>query len=548
MPDRQLPPRPNLEQYKNQAKDLARDCGLGVAEALARVRKYHPRFTESGEQSREPRVALTDAQLVIAREHGFESWPRFAAQITAANLEGSVESLDDPVAAFIRVACVPRNNSHASGTLEEAELILLRHPHVARANIHTAAIRADEEAVRNFLASDAALATSAGGPHGWDALTHLCFSRYLRIDRARSESFVRTARALLDAGASANTGWYEMIDHPNPRPVLESAIYGAAGIAQHEGMTRLLLEYGADPNDEETPYHAAEGYDHAVLKALLESGRLNSTSMTTLLLRKGDWHDTEGIRLMLEHGADPNDMTRWGNSAFQHTVLRDNPLANIALMLDHGGDPLMKNVHNARSATSIAARRGRGDVLRLLVERGYDLKLEGAERLMAACAMADDAEISALLAEETRLVSELIAEGGTPLTEFAGNGNTEGVRRLLDLGVDPAAPHQKGDGYWDVTRQTTALHNAAWRGRPATVKLLIERGAPVNAVDGKGRTALALAVKACVDSYWKDRRTPESVQALLNAGASAEGIEIPCGYAEVDELLATAKKQQPESI
>ena len=100
-------------------------------------------------------------------------------------------------------------------------------------------------------------------PYGWDALTHLCFSRYLRLDAARSDAFVRTARALLDAGASANTGWYEMIDYPNPRPVLESAIYGAAGVAHHAGLTRLLLDYGADPNDEETPYHAAEEYDLA---------------------------------------------------------------------------------------------------------------------------------------------------------------------------------------------------------------------------------------------------------------------------------------------
>jgi ankyrin repeat protein len=543
MPERELPARPNLEQYKKQAKDLVKDCGLGAAEAWARVRKHHPRFIQSGEESSAPRIALTDAQLVIAREHGFESWPRFAAHIATANLERSVASLDDPVAAFIRAACVPRDDSHSSGTLEEAELILLRHPHVARANIHTAAIRADEEAVRNFLASDAASATSTFGPHGWNALTHLCFSRYLRIDRLRSDAFVRTARALLDGGASANTGWYEMIDHPNPRPVLESAIYGAAGIAQHEGMTRLLLEYGADPNDEETPYHAAEGYDHAVLNALLESRKLNSESMTTLLLRKGDWHDTEGIWLMLEHGADPNDMTRWGNSAFQHALRRDNRAASIALMLDHGADPLLKNVHNGKSAAAIAARRGRGDILQLLIERGIDSKLEGAERLMAACAMADDAAIGGLVAMDTRLAAELIAEGGTLLTEFAGNGNTEGVRRLLDLGVDPAARHRAGDGYWDVTKETNALHNAAWRGRPATVKLLIERGAPVNALDGKGRTALVLAVKACVDSYWKDRRTPESVEALLDAGASIEGIDIPCGYIEVDELLAAAKKQ-----
>jgi hypothetical protein len=69
------------------------------------------------------------------------------------------------------------------------------------------------------------------------------------------------------------------------------------------------------------------------------------------------------------------------------------------------------------------------------------------------------------------------------------------------------------------------------------VKLLLERGAAVNALDGKGRTALALAVRACVDSYWKDRRTPESVQALLDAGARVQGTEFPSGYMEVDELL-----------
>jgi hypothetical protein len=69
------------------------------------------------------------------------------------------------------------------------------------------------------------------------------------------------------------------------------------------------------------------------------------------------------------------------------------------------------------------------------------------------------------------------------------------------------------------------------------VKALIEAGAPVNAVDGKGRTALALAVKACVDSYWKYRRSPDSVDALLKAGATVGGIEIPTGYEEVDELL-----------
>jgi hypothetical protein len=85
------------------------------------------------------------------------------------------------------------------------------------------------------------------------------------------------------------------------------------------------------------------------------------------------------------------------------------------------------------------------------------------------------------------------------------------------------------------------LHVAAWRAQHSVVKELIKRGAPVNALDGKGRTALALAVKACVDSYWTDRRSPDSVEALLNAGASATGIKVPTGYAEVDELLRKQK-------
>jgi ankyrin repeat protein len=69
------------------------------------------------------------------------------------------------------------------------------------------------------------------------------------------------------------------------------------------------------------------------------------------------------------------------------------------------------------------------------------------------------------------------------------------------------------------------------------VKLLLERGANVEAQDAKGRTPLALAVLACVDSYWTDRRSPESVKMLLDAGASVKAARFPSGYAQVDDLL-----------
>ncbi len=413
--------------------------------------------------------------------------------------------------------------------------MLASHPEIAGSDLHTAAILGDDAAVRRFLAEDPARATEKGGPHGWDALTHLCFSKYLRLDPSRSAGFVRAATALLNAGASASTGFFDPAH--KPEPAWESALYGAAGVAHHAGLTRLLIERGADPNDEEVPYHAPETFDNAALRVLVESGKLNADSLVTLLLRKADWHDYDGIKYLLEHGADPNRVSHWSYSALQQAVRRDNALANIELMLDHGGNPASKSPKDHVSALSLAARRGRRDVIESCVKRGIALDWQGVERLIAACATNDSPAVRDLAEAEPTLVREILAQGGTLLAEFAGVGNTDGVRHLLDLGVPVAALYESGDGYYGIAPNSTALHVAAWRARHEAVRLLIERGAAVDAVDGRGRTPLVLAVRACVDSYWSDRRSPESVEALLKAGASKLGITLPSGYAEVDKLL-----------
>jgi ankyrin repeat protein len=415
-------------------------------------------------------------------------------------------------------------------------MVLAKYPHVATSSIYTAAVLADEASVRRSVARDPAAATAKGGPRGWDALTYLCFSRYARLDRTRSGAFVRTARVLLDAGASANTGWIEMIDHPNPRPIIEAAIYGAAAIAQHAELTRLLLERGADPNDEETPYHVVETRDNTVLKILLDSGKLNARSLSTVLLRKCDWHDPDGVRLALEHGADPNELTIWGVTALHQALRSDNSLQIIDTLLDYGADPTLTN-EEGQTAIVIAAHRGRAAVLELFEKRGTPLHLNGADALIAACARDPEETIRSLMATEPQLKTELLAHGGTLLAQFSGVGNLGGVRNLLDLGVSAKAVYVEGDGYFGIARDSTALHVAAWRAWPEVVKELIARGAPVNATDGQGRTALQLVVKACVDSYWTERRSPDAVRALLEAGASTVGIDLPTGYDEVDKLL-----------
>lgn len=556
MESKPLPARPSLEQYKKQAKELVKvfraeqslkstDFPASPSAAIQRVKKLHPRFVSLSESEiAGTRFTLADAQFVIAREHGFESWPKFAKHVESLEHANFAVSVNDPLAAFIEAACTPRNAWHGSGTLERAAAILAEHPGVAGSNIHTAAILGDAAGVRRFLALDVGNATAKGGPYGWDALTHLCFSRYLQHDRTRSAGFVAAAQALLDAGANANTGWMET-EH-DPRPTWESAIYGAAGRAQHAELTRLLLERGADPNDDETPYHVAETRDNTVMKLLVHSGKLNQNSLATILLRKTDWHDFEGLRWLLERGVDPNSGTQWGKTAFHNAALSDNGIEFFELLLQHGADPTIVSERPNRaqqtpgpgkSAVAVAARRGRGDVLELLERRGIPFQLEGVERLIAACARNDAPGVRAIVHEEPQLVRELVTQGGKLLVEFAGVGNTAGVRQLLELGVDVNAVTEDGDPYFDIAKNSTALHSAAWRAWPSTVRLLIERGALVDVLDGKGRTPLLLAVRACVDSYWTQRRTPESVEALLAAGASLRGVDYPSGYKEVDELL-----------
>lgn len=538
--EKELPARPNLEQYKNQAKDLARACALREPEALARVHSCHPRFCNlPASNLQTARVTRTDAQLVLAREHGFESWPKFAHHIQTLHLIDSLGSLSDPVAAFIEMASVPLHTGHTAGTLEHAELILARYPQVATAGIHTAAILADESAVRNFLARDPAAATVKGAPLDWDPLTYLCFSRYLRLDKSRSDAFVRTARLLLDAGASANTGWFEK--NHQPEPTFESVIYAAAGLAQHPGLTRLLLDYGADPNDGETPYHVPEGYDNTVMKVILDSGKLNAHSLGWLLARKSDWHDEKGLQLALDYGADPNILVNSRHTPFHHAIRRDNGMALINPLLDHKADPSIYNPTTNCTAASLAAHRGRGDILVECEARGLAFTLDPVDSLIALCARGDNAAMQSLAAAHPELVPPLLAEGGSLLSEFAGNNNVDGLRCLLDLGILVDSLYE-GDPYFNIAKDSTALQVASWRAMHAAVKFLIERGANVNARDSLGRTPLIFAVVATTDSYWKYRRTTESIEALLRAGASTVGIEIPTGYDEADALLLQYSK------
>jgi hypothetical protein len=82
---KQLPPQPNLEYLKKQAKALLKSHQQSQLEVIPRIKEHHPRlssFADSGILNEE--FSLQDAQLVLAREFGFESWPKLVDAVASS--------------------------------------------------------------------------------------------------------------------------------------------------------------------------------------------------------------------------------------------------------------------------------------------------------------------------------------------------------------------------------------------------------------------------------------------------------------------------------
>ena len=102
--NKELPLRPSLTQLKNQAKDLLRGFRSGDANSISRFGENHPPTSDR------LRPLFTHAQLVIAREYGFSSWPK---------LKRHVESLETLEARVARV-----RNDFARGDVESRKRLL----------------------------------------------------------------------------------------------------------------------------------------------------------------------------------------------------------------------------------------------------------------------------------------------------------------------------------------------------------------------------------------------------------------------------------------
>src|SRR5215471_2018679 len=125
-----LPARPHVEYYKKLAKELQDACQSSDQaafhawiERVAREEGDARRVEDHWRKYRETHTdcALTTAQFFVAREHGFTSWPKFAAHVQALSDEASgVATFEAAVDAIV------------SGDIDTLRTLLSNHPELAR--------------------------------------------------------------------------------------------------------------------------------------------------------------------------------------------------------------------------------------------------------------------------------------------------------------------------------------------------------------------------------------------------------------------------------
>jgi len=507
-----FPAHPSLDQLRHQAKDLLRAAKSGDAAAAEQLGAVSDRPT------------LSTAQLVVAQSYGFSSWRALKAEadVRAAAL--------DQLAADFCVASVRDWTGRAVRLLAET-------PEIAEHNLATALVLGDVAWVRAEVERDPAAAARRDPRTGWTPLHAVCGSRWHFLDPDRAPGLAATARLLLDAGADpiARLG-------QSGRSPLNCATAAASGGLGHEAIMRLLLERGAVPEDHDLYLTAFSGDDHRCLRLLLDHTPDVAATAKMALSAPVSTGDTEGVRLLLEAGADPHRYAEdegHPTSAVYAAVQAGSPAELIALLISHGADRALPGP-DGRTPRWLAMIRGRTDLFGLLGGSG----LTDAARFVGACmtgdrtAALDRMAALDLAAPAASLTGRLDQAELAALVHAAEAGNEPAVSLMLDLGFPIDV--RRDDG-------ATALHAAAYAGSAPVVRLLLDRGADPETPGGRWESpALEWAV---VGSRARPQTSPHpdwvtTVRILLEAGSSTEGLSLspdspkPPGP-DVAELLRT---------
>jgi ankyrin repeat protein len=464
-----MPERPHLASFRRQARALQRAAQAGEPDAVARVERHHP----SPEDVHS--LQLSAAQLVIAREYGFASWPRLTRYVQTVAEHGWETRLGsvpaaDPVQEFCRLACMTYTREDGPARWAQARQLLAANPDLTAANIWAAAAAARPDDIRRLLARTPRLATERGGPFAWRPLYYLVYSRF---DPAVPEEDVRAvARQLLEAGADPNEGYlYDAF--PSPFTLL-TGVFGHGELGRQlqpshphwEALGKLLLEAGANPNDAQALYNRMFERDNSHLELLFEYGLGTADG--------GPWKErlpeldtpTRMLRIQL----------RW---AVEH-----HQLARVRLLVEHGvdfrspfeGDGPAWSPGDGRTAVELAQLHGETAIADYLLAQGAaPPAADAVNDLIGAAFRADRSTLDRILAQEPDAVRRARRSRPGLMVWAASRAPIETIALLAELGFDVNA-YGRGDAPVEQEWET-ALHQSAARGDVALTRALLDLGA-----------------------------------------------------------------------
>ena len=490
---RALPACPDLEQQKSLAKELLAAFQRDDAEAAARIRAELPD---------KARIVLADAQFVLAREYGFESW---------VALKQHIEAL-----ASDRAALGDRFR-HAVQSGDRAELRRLKSQREALRDIVDAPIfgfqspalvaiagRGDVELVDAVLALGANPNRRsdwwAGGFHALYSATGAVADRLL------------AAGAVPDACAAAHLDRDDLLERmlaENPACVHERGGDGQTPLhfARSRRVADLLLAHGADID--------AVDVDH------------RSTPAQWML---GDAHQPDRSRVALarhlvDRGASV-DIFLAAALGLTNRVLSlvENDPSLLSLRTSQGeyGPKPPSSYHIYQwtigpNATPLqaAVHFGQREVIEAV--RRF---VSPAQRLLLACHEANREEAFAVVRAHPGLVESLGEIDRRALCDEAWVGNPPAVELMMELGFDPAVMSANG------AEGATALHCAAWNGSARSVAAILRHPARAQLVAMRDAsyagTPLGWCCHGSLNSGKASADYAEVARLLISAGARPE--------------------------
>lgn len=452
-----LPDNPSLDWLRGRAKQLQRVVADPHAErhgeALDMVTTYDPPASDGP-------IPLARAQRVLARAFGFAGWSKLREHLAVieeyARPMDAEHPGDGPVDTFLRLACLSYTEPDVA---ERGVTLLADDPGLATASVHTMAATGRSQELAAALATDPGAVSRQGGPHRWEPLLYLAYSRLGLADPAAGGDPVTTLRVLLDAGADPDAGclWKGLT---SPFTALTGVLGGGErGEPPHPDgvvLATLLLDAGADPNDNQAFYNRMFEPDDSHLGPLLAHGagrehpspwreRLGSAypspqEMVGEHLRSAaEYGFSDRVRTLLAHDVDPNTVG-------YHPILGDQTAYEIAV----------RNGHR-EAADLLATAGGRSD------------RIDEVDLLLSA-SFAGDSEAVARL----RGLEDVPTQRPDAMRLAGEQHDVAALALLLDLGYDVSAA-----GRWS----STALHEAALRGDVVTCRWLVAHGADRGAED-----------------------------------------------------------------